>query len=549
MPPESQPANELPNEGQTVSPIREPKRTTTRSSWASRTLTALPPLLITTGVLVRLLPLVQGARLLVRQPTEDGYLMLTVARNMAIGLGMSSAAGTMPTNGVQPLSAFIDAFCFLLAGGDKIRGVGLVMALSVVVAVLSLVAVHRLAKVVLAEIPGGARLATLAASLWFAGPLVSEHSMNALETGLYFFVVALVLRYFFIHAASPTRDLPWSKAVTLGALLGLAFWTRNDAIFLMLALGLCRVALALGQPVRVLSRRVSEVALFGVVAAAIAAPWMIFNLTHFGSIVPVSGRSERAEVFAENLPLLPAKLFEYLTVTGAVPHGLEPRPLVQVACSLVVIGAVIIAVVIFRRARATRPEESRRPVVRAAIALGLVHGAFLAVYYGVVFGAPHFLSRYLSPLSILMSMFSVAVVMSALGRLRRPHWPERLAIGMALLAMFLDRRLYFIKHEHMHFQVVDWVKDHVPEQTWVGAIQTGTLGFFHDRTINLDGKTNPAALAARGETKMRAYLLTTPIRYLADWEGIAAWVSFMAPEFRVVLHDEDENIAVLERVR
>jgi hypothetical protein len=36
--------------------------------------------------------------------TEDGYLMLTVARNMAIGLGMSVSEGTIATNGIQPMA-------------------------------------------------------------------------------------------------------------------------------------------------------------------------------------------------------------------------------------------------------------------------------------------------------------------------------------------------------------------------------------------------------------------------------------------------------------
>ena len=40
-------------------------------------------------------------------PTEDGYLMLTIARNMALGNGMSTADGELPTNGTQPLATTI----------------------------------------------------------------------------------------------------------------------------------------------------------------------------------------------------------------------------------------------------------------------------------------------------------------------------------------------------------------------------------------------------------------------------------------------------------
>jgi hypothetical protein len=66
----------------------------------------------------RLSPLFDPAgRLFWQFMSEDGYLMQTVARNMAIGLGMSTADGTMPTNGVQPLATFLFAALHALAGG------------------------------------------------------------------------------------------------------------------------------------------------------------------------------------------------------------------------------------------------------------------------------------------------------------------------------------------------------------------------------------------------------------------------------------------------
>jgi hypothetical protein len=218
------------------------------SGWLPHKLyVALLVVLIGTGFLVRLLPQVQGSQLLVRQPSEDGYLMLTVARNMAIGLGMSSAAGTMPTNGVQPLATFVFAGCFLLAGGDKTGGVALVMGLSVLISLLSLLAVYRLGRVIFKDTAQGQQLAGLSAALWFASPVITEHSMNALETGIYYLAIALTLRYFLVHAAEADRDLPWPKVAVLGALLGLCFWSRNDAIFLIAALAGARLLLSLRQ--------------------------------------------------------------------------------------------------------------------------------------------------------------------------------------------------------------------------------------------------------------------------------------------------------------
>ena len=491
--------------------------------------------LVVVGFVVRILPLVQGRDLLVRQPTEDGYLMLTVARNMAIGLGMSTAAGTMPTNGVQPLATLIDALAFLVARGDKTAGVALVMALSILIAGLSLLAVYRLGCALLAGRPDGREVAALAAAAWFASPIVIEHSTNALETGLYFLTTALCMRYFVVHAGDPDRDLSWRRAAVLGALLGLAFWSRNDAVFLAAAIALTRLGLALRRPAAVLARRVGELAVAGAVMSAIAAPWMISNAVRFGSVVPISGKAEAATRIGGNLNILPAKLAEFVTVVAAIPNPIEPRAAVRLICSVLVLAAVGVAIAVFRR--------GGKPV-RAGVVLGLCHAALFATYYGAFFGAGHFLSRYTAPISILAAILTVAVVMVCVpARGLRAAFPA----ALCLLAVVLDARVYRKSHEHMHFQVVSWVEANVPPEAWVGAIQSGTVGFFHDRTINLDGKTNPDALRARGDDKMRAYVLGSPIRYLADWSGIAGWASFLGPYFKVVVDDAALNLGVLKR--
>jgi Dolichyl-phosphate-mannose-protein mannosyltransferase len=493
--------------------------------------------LVVLGFGVRILPLVQGRELLIRQPTEDGYLMLAVARNMALGLGMSTAAGTMPTNGVQPLATGIDAIAFLLAGGDKTAGVALVMALSVLIAGLSLLAVYRLGCAIFKGSRGGNEIAALAAAAWFASPIVVEHSMNALETGLYFLTTAVAMRYFVVHAADPDRDLPWSRCGVLGLLLGLAFWSRNDAIFLACAIALARVGLSLGRPASVMVRRVGELAISAGVMAVVAAPWMISNAIRFGSVVPISGKAEAADRIGANLDILPAKLAEFLTVVGAIPNPIEPHASVRLVCSVLVLVAVGVAFAVFRRGSKT---------IRAGVLLGLVHAFLFATYYGAFFGAGHFLSRYTAPISILTAFLTVGVVMTLM---RVPAVRFAFPAVLLVLALALDARSYRNRHEHMHFQVVSWVESNVADDEWVGAIQSGTVGFFHDRTINLDGKTNPAALKAHFANRMREYILASPIKYIADWSGIAGWHTWLEPNFQVVVDDPVANLGVLKRLR
>jgi hypothetical protein len=197
---------------------------------------------------------------------------------------------------------------------------------------------------------------------------------------------------------------------------------------------------------------------------------------------------------------------------------------------------------------------SRRFFVSGAIFLGAI-----AVYYGLFFGAPHFLARYVSPLSIFLWTASCVCGLAVLGALLRT--PQRIRAGMVVLVALLGLSsgawagMVFARGTAgMHKQVVDWVRAKVPPSAWVGAVQTGTLGYFHDRTVNLDGKVNPGALrASLREGNVFNYVLDSKIDYLADWVGIGTWVSQtqsprFTQEFELIVKDEKNNLAVLRRI-
>ena len=86
------------------------------------------------------------------------------------------------------------------------------------------------------------------------------------------------------------------------------------------------------------------------------------------------------------------------------------------------------------------------------------------------------------------------------------------------------------------------------------APQSGTLGFFHDRTINLDGKVNPDALRAKlAEGGVIPYVVrNNKIEYIADWAGFAQWSQIekagFNQKFKLIVDDKDANLAVFRRV-
>ncbi|MFZ0962459.1 MAG: hypothetical protein WAO35_16300, partial [Terriglobia bacterium] len=59
------------------------------------------------------------------------------------------------------------------------------------------------------------------------------------------------------------------------------------------------------------------------------------------------------------------------------------------------------------------------------------------------------------------------------------------------------------------------VQKYVPADAWVAAGQTGTLGFFRSRVVNLDGKVNGAAL--RFQHTMPLYLRQIDVDYVCDF--------------------------------
>jgi hypothetical protein len=229
-----------------------------------------------------------------------------------------------------------------------------------------------------------------------------------------------------------------------------------------------------------------------------------------------------------------------------VPGSIESLIPVQVVLWLIVL--VIWGSFVWRIVREGHP-------MRLAVLGYSLFAVLQCVYYGTFFGAPHFLSRYLFPLSPLLVTAAVAQAAWLGARMRAPRLAEMAVAGAILLGVVTTARLLLPgHHDQGHFQVVDWVQENVPDEDWVSAVQTGTLGFWHDRTINLDGKVNPQALQALlTEGHFYTYVVSNPqIRWLADWYGMAAFDTEeragFGDLFEVVVADEARNLAVLRRI-
>lgn len=507
----------------------------------------LAVLLFVLGALIRLQALASQERAFA-SVSEDGYLMLTVARNLALGHGMSTAAGTIPTNGTQPLVTFLWAGVHALFAGDRAPSIVAIFIVELIVAMLAALCVWRLACGVLRSHADATSLAWLAAAIWFASPLTVRHTTNGLETGFYALAIAVVLLLDARWAAAAR----WWRAAALGVLFGGLFLARNDAVFFIAAFLVVHLVHDSSAQHSPLSDRVRDVVLMGATALIVSLPWLLHNVTQFGHLVPISGQAQHLNAgIGENVLELPRVFVEYLVMVVPLPSMFVARPLLAVLAAIGVGVALTLTVYQWRQLSLT---------LDRSIVVMLLFTLLLSVYYGFFFAAGYFVSRYLFPISIVSAILLIAWFARAVNS-QRWRWMAYAASAVAIgLVAMSSYRLYVRGAAHPHFQVVEWVASNVDPDTWVGAPQSGTLGYFHDRTINLDGKVNPRALQARANRRLIEYIVCeTEINYLADWYGLTRWMdrpesipeqqgSFaLRDSFTYVVKDSAKNLVVLKR--
>lgn len=520
-------------------------------------------IMLVSGLFWRIYPLFDHNLVLTHFATEDGYLMLTIARNISIGNGMTVADGTISTNGTQPLFAFIQAFLFWLVEGDKIKGIILVQICQVILSILAAGLLFILIYKVLEPRQMSFRVALFTASIWYASSRVIPNTMNCLETSLYTVcILGLLYAWYQENIKNIRTKVSFKYIFKIGFLMGLTFWARNDAIFLITSLTIFHFLISFihKEYKQEIWIRFLESFGAGSISLIIALPWLIYNKLNFGSIVPISGTSQSFNVsFGHNFLAIPASVLEYITIFLPIPSS-ETNLGIFFISSILVIGYCFLLILVTIKKMSVQEKIFLYPVSLFCF--------LLIAYYGFFYGAIHFLVRYLFPISVFAAMFTVSIIFALLQNFNIKKYNLIISYGvlfLLILSLLFNFRAYYLSGfnngmyltSYGHFQVVNWVQKNVPESTWVGAYQTGTLGFFHDKTINLDGKVNPYALQAKMQRKLNKYIVEQTfdnkqqkIEYLIDWIRLIK-KSIKAPSiksnFELIVEDYPKNLGVLKR--
>lgn len=452
--------------------------------------------------------------------TEDAYYVLTVSRNIARGIGFS-VDGTTLTNGFHPLWAIVTSVIFVLVGEASEPAIRILLAVSAMLAVLS---AFSWSSLIGSAFDADNRLYRIVFVLVYltSFQLLVQH-FNGLETGFILVLFAIVGTYW-----RRSFDYRIRSSAILGMLLGILVLARIDAA-IFAALIAAEVAWRLRLNLR---QAFAQLAIIGGVASLIAAPWFLYNLALTGKLTPVSGLA---------LGIASATPFSRVVNTaGAVARDGFPNIVGEInppaSLAVFVLACVFSLFLLRRQSVGSLPFVSRAPTeaeastrrCREYLTILLAYVSVQIVAYTMSNNAAFFYPRYFILLSVAaVGMFAFLLYRLALSRLAWliPMVAVLLTAGALTTiagwhgAVLGDRlnRLQGYNNGPTLGQVA-LAKAVRLKGEKLGALQTGTLAFFVEGAINLDGRVNFAAYEARRQGKLLEYVLAQRIGLLVDYE-------------------------------
>jgi hypothetical protein len=448
-----------------------------------------------------------GALLARVLPVEDGFYTLSVARQLGIGGGIT-IDGHTATNGFQPLWAFLVAPLAALAGGSRMGTLRLAEILATLLWLGFIPLLAALAREQARRRGMDGRLAASLAAIVAAGSVsVVRMFHSMLETGL-----VLVLLAGAVLLADSGR--PWTarRLAALAALLAGLVYARLDAVAFVGALAFAA-----------LLRRRWALWIPCVVAGLALLPWLARDLALDGHLMPTSGR-------AEAIQILPLQNQDSL-LRGLGAWALTPfyRPAMRTIGYpwQEVIAGVALALV---GAAAHLLRRAARPAGPGTVALGL-YVLFLAYWYTVRSGAWWFDDRYLAPFVLMtVPLLACAAERGLHGRAARAA-PVVLASAVLVANVPLLGVMVAAPrtppdwatplgnlgtHPNYNYDQTTWALAHVRPGCRMGGFESGTLGYFRDRVVNLDGKVDAAALDARIARRTPQFVQRRDIAVMVD---------------------------------
>ena len=438
---------------------------------------------------------------------DDAYLSLTIAKNIAAGLG--PLYGLEHTNGFQPLYVFLMVPVYWIIQNDIVTPIHIALILLSLFDTATLFILFRL--VALQSTSFITPLA--AAALWILNPYVISTTLNGLETTISCFFIAVVLWYFSVRYRDNSER---GSDFVLGLLLGCAVFARLDNLLLAFSAGCVILLRNIRQPHGVRSS-LRSLLLITIGVFLINLPWLLYSYHYTGDFYPVSGKAVRFMSLA-NVQHQPTLDNWYLSTMRRAARAI----VVMNASTLVIVAALALAAFALRKKiRGTLRRQFRW------LSLPLLFVPLLLLSYTFYIFAPWFFERYLYPVALVLLLIGTALFDGILSVLRSRAGGAFLivlpfvAIGAATFTSPEFSNLFFSKETNSlgYMNAGLWAKKTFPAGTILGSSQTGGLGYFADSlvVINLDGVVNKSCYESLVERRNMEYIRRVNVEYVIGW--------------------------------
>ncbi|OGU39595.1 MAG: hypothetical protein A2X61_11170 [Ignavibacteria bacterium GWB2_35_12] len=444
---------------------------------------------------------------------EDAYYTFSVAKNIAHGNGIS-ADGENLTNGFQPLYTFLIVPAFAITNNDylSVRIIFIFLVLLFTASAFLFASIIRDTFSELLKI-GKKELYWISFFIYLSSTLFFKNQLNGLETGLIFFLLLAFIRYY-----QKIDKFNYKNIIILGVLQGLLVITRIDSVFLVIIFFI----FILTKKEMAFKNRLIFALLSGLIAFIISLPWWWYNYHYFNSIMPSSGRSQFGYDF---------KIHRIFNILSAIAQNLVPD---TYTFDRVIVGwggifarfGLVIFIILFLKIKLPglikKLSDNNRMNYRFLEILYVVtlFSIVLIFWYFLFSSASHFYHRYLCSITLIGQILTVIFISYLFVNKKIFYYSltSLLAMALVIITVTLHSGKLMNKSQFYKYQL-PLVMKYVPETEFVSASQSGTLGFFRKKVLNLDGKVNNDVL--KYNKRIPEYLSLKKVKWFCDWKFFA----------------------------
>ena len=492
-------------------------------------------------------------RMLMEKTMYDDAFYLKGIQNFVEGKGLS-VDGVFETNGFQPLELFIIAPAFWLFKGNLFLPMHILLSVLGIFHILTVLLVWKIVML----LTKNENAAHISAFFYAFSPFAFILSLSGMEQSIYvFFVSASIYQYLKMRtneksavserneyaSASSMSDGKSGKVAEsgfsaknlaiLGVLLGLAFLSRLDAVFLIAPLMLDMAYLSFRRKGG-FAVTFKRILVSGAALALVAFPWLLWSYFKFGALLPSSGQAiifltqewryfnTHTSIFTiDYLIELFKNVIQSFRVAVSLLVALKQSVFLP---NMILLGGIagILVSGALKNIFGFKSRLSKLSPVWFVFAYVLL--AFF--YYPLVQWLTY--QRYYLFLILLAAivfgfLFDACLAIAgkfseSMQRRSALFMGVLLAIGFALsFASFWQDGLAPWQTEL--YDATQWINANTPKDAVIAGFNTGITGYFTERTlVNLDGAVNNDAVAALKGRRMMAYLKERNVDYLVDYK-------------------------------